>query len=46
MREATSGVWLVKGYIDHYNDILLNSVIGCTTPKDILAGHLPEARTS
>jgi len=30
---------LVKGYVDHYNEIRLNSAIGYITPKDMLAGH-------
>jgi transposase InsO family protein len=30
---------LVKGHIDHYNDIRLNSAIGYISPKDLLAGH-------
>ncbi len=32
----------VKGYVDHYNDIRLNSAIGYITPKDMLAGHQQE----
>ena len=32
----------VKGYVDHYNEIRLNSTIGCITPKDMLAGHQQE----
>ncbi len=30
---------LVKGYVEHYNNIRLNSAIGYITPKDMLAGH-------
>ncbi len=33
---------LVKGYVNHYNDIRLNSAIGYITPKDMLAGHQQE----
>jgi len=33
---------LVKGYVEHYNDIRLNSAIGCITPKDMLAGRQAE----
>jgi putative transposase len=33
---------LVEGYVDHYNDIRLNSAIGYITPKDMLAGHQQE----
>ena len=33
---------LVKSYVDHYNDIRLNSAIGYVTPKDMLAGHQQE----
>jgi hypothetical protein len=36
---------LVKGYVDHYNDIRLNSAIGYITPKDMLAGHQQEIQT-
>jgi putative transposase len=31
-----------KGYVDHYNDIRLNSTIGYITPKDILVEHQQE----
>jgi hypothetical protein len=31
-----------KGYLDHYNDIRLNSAIGYITPKDRLGGHQQE----
>ncbi len=31
-----------KGYVEHYNDIPLNSAIGYITPKDMLAGHHQE----
>ena len=30
---------LVKGYVEHYNTVRLNSAIGYITPKDMLAGH-------
>src|SRR5260370_13875539 len=30
---------LVKGYVEHYNSVRLNSAIGYITPKDMLAGH-------
>ena len=33
---------LVKGYLEHYNNIRLNSAIGYITPKDMLAGHQQE----
>jgi putative transposase len=33
---------LVKGYVEHYNNVLLNSAIGYITPKDMLAGHQQE----
>jgi transposase InsO family protein len=33
---------LVKGYVEHYNDVRLNSAIGYITPKDMLAGHQQE----
>jgi putative transposase len=36
------GVWLIKGYVEHYNNVRLNSAIGYITPKDILAGHQQE----
>src|SRR5262247_173890 len=29
---------LVEGYVEHYNDVRLNSAIGYITPKDMLAG--------
>jgi hypothetical protein len=29
---------LVKGYVEHYNNVRLNSAIGYITPKDMLAG--------
>jgi hypothetical protein len=32
----------VKGYVEHYNDIRLNSAIGYITPKDMVAGHHQE----
>jgi transposase InsO family protein len=33
---------LVEGYIDHYNNIRLNSATGYITPKDMLAGRQRE----
>jgi putative transposase len=33
---------LVKGYVDHYNDVRRNSAIGYSTPKDVHAGHQQE----
>jgi len=30
---------LVKGYVEHYNKVRLNSAIGYITPRDMLAGH-------
>ena len=29
---------LVSGYVDHYNNVRLNSATGYITPKDMLAG--------
>jgi putative transposase len=33
---------LVEGYVEHYNDVRLNSAIGYITPKDRLAGRQQE----
>jgi transposase InsO family protein len=33
---------LVDGYVEHYNNVRLNSAIGYITPKDMLAGRQPE----
>jgi putative transposase len=33
---------LVQGYVEHYNNIRLNSAIGYITPKDMLAGRQQE----
>lgn len=33
---------LVAGYVEHYNNVRLNSAIGYITPKDILAGRQQE----
>jgi putative transposase len=33
---------LVQGYVEHYNNVRLNSAIGYITPKDMLAGHQRE----
>ena len=30
---------LVEGYVEHYNNVRLNSAIGYITPKDMLAGR-------
>jgi putative transposase len=30
---------LVEGYVEHYNNIRLNSAVGYITPKDVLAGR-------
>ncbi|MFI5088976.1 MAG: integrase core domain-containing protein [Terriglobales bacterium] len=29
---------LIQAYVEHYNNIRLNSAIGYITPKDMLAG--------
>ncbi len=29
---------LVEGYVEHYNNVRLNSAVGYLTPKDMLAG--------
>ena len=33
------GVWSGEGYVDHYNNVRLNSATGYITPKDMLAGR-------
>jgi putative transposase len=33
---------LVSGYVDHYNNVRLNSATGYITPKDMLAGRQQE----
>ena len=33
---------LVEGYVEHYNNVRLNSAVGYITPKDMLAGHQQE----
>jgi putative transposase len=33
---------LVEGYVEHYNNVRLNSAIGYITLKDMLAGHQQE----
>ena len=33
---------LVSGYVDHYNNVRLNSATGYVTPKDMLAGRQQE----
>jgi hypothetical protein len=33
---------LIEGYVDHYNNVRLNSATGYITPKDVLAGRQQE----
>jgi transposase InsO family protein len=33
---------LVEGYVEHYNNVRLNSATGYITPKEVLAGHQQE----
>ena len=33
---------LVEGYVEHYNNVRLNSAIGYIMPKDMLAGRQQE----
>jgi hypothetical protein len=33
---------VVKAYVEHYNNVRLNSAIGHITPKDLLARHQQE----
>jgi putative transposase len=33
---------LVQGYVEHCNNVRLNSTVGHVTPKDMLAGHQQE----
>ena len=33
---------LVQPYVEHYNNVRLNSAIGYVTPKDVLAGRQQE----
>ncbi len=33
---------LVGGYVEHYNNVRLNSATGHITPKDVLAGRQAE----
>ena len=35
----------MQGYVEHYNNIRLNSAIGYITPKDMLAGRQLEIQT-
>ena len=37
---------LVHGYVDHYNNVRLNSATGYITPKDMLAGRQQEIHTA
>lgn len=32
----------MQGYVEHYNDVRLNSAVGYVTPKDMLAGRQKE----
>jgi putative transposase len=34
----------VEGYVEHYNNVRLNSAVGYITPKDMLAGRQREIR--
>jgi putative transposase len=36
---------VVEGYVEHYNNVRLNSAIGYITPKDMLAGRQQENHT-
>ena len=36
---------LVKGYVEHYNNVRLNSAIGYIAPKDMLSGHQQEIQS-
>jgi hypothetical protein len=36
---------LVQGYVDHYNNVRLDSATGYITPKNILAGRHQEIHT-
>jgi hypothetical protein len=31
-----------QGYVEHYNNVRLNNVVGYITPKDMLHGHQAE----
>jgi hypothetical protein len=33
-----------RGYVEHYNNIRLNSAIGYITPKNMLVGHREETQ--
>ena len=33
---------LIEGYVEHYNNVRLNSATGYITPKDMLAGRQQE----
>ena len=35
---------LVPDYVEHYNNVRLNSAIGYITPKDMLTGHQQEVQ--
>ena len=39
---ARDALRLVQAYVEHYNNIRLNSAIGYITPKDMLAGRQQE----
>ena len=32
----------MEGYVEHYNNVRLNSAVGSITPKDMLAGRQQE----
>jgi len=36
---------LVDGYVEHYNNVCLNSAVGYITPKDLLTGRHADIHT-
>ena len=46
LRTGTSVSGLVQGYVEHYNNVRLNSAIGYITPKDTLAGRRQEIQSA
>jgi putative transposase len=45
MTDAKDARHLVKGYVEHYNNVRLNRAIGYIAPKDMLPGHQQEIRS-